>query len=669
MVNEESRARRNSSGAAASLEMMNTPTFRQTKHSRRERTEKPALWIALGAGLLVLLAAAVARAESGGFSATRTDRFSATLSTGSNVRVENVSGDVSASPGRSFSAVVTITVSAPTQERANEILGESRVAQSQDGDSYSLETRWPDPRHGGRRRGGSARRPSAAACDDCKITARYDVVIPPGTSVSLMTVNGEVRVKDLDGDLELQTVNGGVTVRGARKSVSAQSVNGKVDVVAEAAPASSTVELKTVNGSLTLTLPKDSKFDLSASTMTGTIASTFPLPPRPDAEGEARKTSTAPPAPPAPAVPASPAPPAPRVQTRRITVEDEDGEIQVDFDELQKELDASMKVVDEEVRRSLDSAHRDLGQVFKLGSGGRYTGAIGHGGAHVRLSTLNGPIVVLASGTAASDAKLLASPRRSFVITRPPRVKAMPRVTIHSIPSVPEVVVRESDDEVIRGDVSGDFLSTAAARSYRIGRVSGKVKILTHAGEIHVASAGSDADLKTYGGDIVIGPVRGDLKAQTLAGDVMAGAVAGSASVETSGGDIRIERVGGTAEIRTGGGDIVLAAVLGGLKAVTSGGEIRAALATRDSKGGVSIESAGGDVTLTLPSDFRGDIDLEVRGADSEGRAIHSDFPEISVAHRAGTERATGVLNGGGSRVVVRTSSGTIRLRRGAAAS
>jgi len=281
---------------------------------------------------------------------------------------------------------------------------------------------------------------------------------------------------------------------------------------------------------------------------------------------------------------------------------------------------------------------------------------------------------VLAGGTQESQAKLLASPKRSWTITVP-RVKVVaPRVEVHprvvEVPAPPRVVVHDSEEVVRRGDVAGEFLSTSEGGSFRIGKVSGKVKILTHAGEIHVGSAGNDADLKTYGGDIVIGAVAGDLKAQTLAGDVTGGAVSGSAWIETSGGDIRIERIGGSADVRTGGGDIVLPVVGGGLRVETSGGDVRAALAAREAKGGVSIRSSGGDVTLTLPADFRGDVDFEVVGCtDSEGRAIRSDFPEVSLARRAGTERASGTLNGGGSHIVVRTTSGTIRLKRGSPAS
>jgi hypothetical protein len=415
-----------------------------------------------------------------------------------------------------------------------------------------------------------------------------------------------------------------------------------------------------------LTRPKDSKFEVAASTMTGTIASTFPLPARPEAEADDQGARRAPRAPAAP--PAPPAPP------RRVVVKEvEDEEIRVDLRELERELSESMKLVDDEVRRSLD-AHRELRKVYRLGPGGHYTGSIGQGGTRVRLSTLNGAIVLLASGTKESDAKLLASPRRSWMITVP-RVKvAVPRVVVHphsmTAPSPPDVIVHGSEDHVVRGDIAGDFFSTSGGGSYQLGKVSGKVKILTHAGEIHVASAGGDADLKTYGGDIAIGPVHGDLKAHTLAGDVSAGVISGSTSIETSGGDIHLDRVGGSADLRTGGGDIALSSVGGGLKAETSGGDVRATIVSREAKGGVAIHSSGGDVTLTLPADFHGDIDLEVSGcSESDGRAIHSDFPEISIARRAGVERASGTLNGGGSRVVVRTTSGSIRLRRGGAAS
>ena len=50
-------------------------------------------------------------------------------------------------------------------------------------------------------------------------------------------------------------------------------------------------------------------------------------------------------------------------------------------------------------------------------------------------------------------------------------------------------------------------------------------------------------------------------------------------------------------------------------------------------------------------------------GSEDE-KMIHTDFPELSVVRRAGSQHATGQTNGGGTRVAIHTSSGEIRLRK-----
>jgi DUF4097 and DUF4098 domain-containing protein YvlB len=655
--------------ADASLSSMKMDTSQR----RWAHADGPALWIALAAGLLLMLLAAAARAGGEESKASRTDSFSATLPPGSSLKISNVSGDITAHSGRQFSATATITVAAATQERANELLSKTTVSQSREDSEYRLETLWPFKDQDGRAHH-RAYGHNEMGCRDCKITVQYDITVPAGVRVNLHTVNGEVRAKDLDGDLDLQTVNGGVVARGARRSITAHSVNGKVDVASEALPAEAALDLKTVNGAVLVTLPRDAKFQLSASSMNGVIASTFALPPR--LEGGAGDVMYAP-APPAP--PASPR----KAPTPRPAVVERDGDdedVVVDLHDLERELEQSMRQIDVEVERSVRNSDREVRHV-RLSPGGSYTGAIGQAGAGVHVSTLNGPITVLASGTRESDAKVLVSPRRSFSMELPyaetPRVEVrVPRVDVR----IPKVVIPKSDvhvesgssddeDEVVRGDVNGDFLATSGGRSYKIGNVSGRVKILTHAGEIHLGSVGAGAELKTYGGDITIGPVRGDLKAVTLAGDVRAGAVSGSVTLDTSGGDVRVERIGGSAQIRTGGGDIILPAVVGAVQAASEGGSVRIALLSREPKGGVVIRNAGGDVTLTLPGDVHADVELAVDdSSDAEETFIRSDFPEIAVVRRSDSVRASGALNGGGPRISVRTTSGTIRLRKAAAA-
>ncbi|HYK41640.1 MAG TPA: DUF4097 family beta strand repeat-containing protein [Thermoanaerobaculia bacterium] len=631
------------------------PSDERRLSPRRDPLAGPGPWIAFVVGLLIMLLASILRADDA--IARRTDRFNATLPPRSTLRVENVSGDVIVSGGREFSAVCNTTVTAPTQDRADEALSKTRVVQSRDGDELALETEWPEmerARQRDRSKGYVWRGKRSARCPDCRINIRFDVVVPPGVVAVLHTVNGEVRVQGVDGQLQAQTVNGNVIVRGSRRDVRAQTVNGKVEVAADAAPAGSNFELKTISGSVSLVLPKDARFDLTASTMNGSIESNFPLPPQ------------ASPIP--PETPETPKPETPRaVRTpRRVVIQRDGNDAVLDVEQLQKELEESMKAVDVQVRESMREVERETRRMKFVIPGGEYRGSIGEGGAKVRLSNLNGRIAVLAAGAKESEVRQLLG-RRTWTVRVPSVPVPAPQVRVFARPGAVHERHRgaDPDEEIVKGDVAGDFVATEGAGSYRLGRVSGKVTILTHSGEIHVAAASGPADLKSYGGDIEIGPVGGELRAQTLAGDIHAGRVSGAVVAQTSGGDIRIGHAVGSAEAKTAGGDIVLQAVEGSVRAETGGGEVRVTILTREPRGGISIRNAGGDVTLVVPANFKGDLDLTALDADLDETAIRSDFPEIAVTRRSGSQQASGSLNGGGPKVTVRTSSGSIRIRKG----
>ena len=672
-----------------------------TNHA--DRTDRVVLWILLALGTLMMLAAGVARGDE---TAHRTDRINATLPPGSVLRIENVSGDIVAAPGPEFSAVATVVVVAPTKARAEEVLRDVRFVQVRDGNELAIQARWGDRawRFGS---GRWSRFRDFPRWGDARVNARLEVKVPPGVVARLETVNGDVQARDLDGDVRLRTVNGAIEASGVRRSLDAQTVNGNVVATALAIPAGRSLELGTVNGAVRLTLPKDSRFDFSASTMHGSISSTFALPAK--AEAGDREVIRK------------------RLREDRhgrrivVTQAGEDGKV-VDLRDLEKELEDSMRDVDVEIRRATDSVEDGVREGIEDGvregvrgtrDGERgvrefwivdprrsYSGKVGEGGGRVKLSALNGGIVLLAGGTRAEDAKPLVSGRRSFAVTVPkievhvPEIRVQaPNVDVNVPPidvRVPEVRVRRhevvvtdgkmemparvmvlppADAPVVRGNVAGDFLATSGTSSYRIGDVSGRVRILTHSGEIQVGSIGSGAEVKTLGGDIELGPIRGDLAAQTLAGNVRAISVAGTARVETSGGDIRIDRVEGPLTARTGGGDIVVPLVIGGVDARTAGGDVQIAVAGRQLREGVSIVNGGGDVNLTLPADFRGNVELTVTEADPDEIPIRSDFPEITISRREGTVKATGAVNGGGQKVRVQTTSGAIRLRRGPAAS
>jgi hypothetical protein len=103
------------------------------------------------------------------------------------------------------------------------------------------------------------------------------------------------------------------------------------------------------------------------------------------------------------------------------------------------------------------------------------------------------------------------------------------------------------------------------------------------------------------------------------------------------------------------------------VQASSGGGTVRCQVIGHETPGGISISSGAGDVMLTLPSNFHGNVDVRVTGIDSEGDYIISEFPEVTVSKRSfgSTQSAEGALNGGGPKVSIRISSGPVHHKKG----
>ena len=92
---------------------------------------------------------------------------------------------------------------------------------------------------------------------------------PKGEAVDLRTVNGGVKMIGLQGDLRARSTNGGITGTALLASnIDAAVTNGGVEIELANAPSSGSIELDSVNGGVELTLPADSKADISARCVT-----------------------------------------------------------------------------------------------------------------------------------------------------------------------------------------------------------------------------------------------------------------------------------------------------------------------------------------------------------------------------------------------------------------
>src|SRR4029077_5739859 len=169
----------------------------------------------------------------------------------------------------------------------------------------------------------------------------------------------------------------------------AQTVNGGIQATATAAAAGQSLALQSVNGTIALTLAKDARVDFPASTMNGSIASSFPLPVRAlPASGRAGR--------------------GPR--GRSIVVQDEDGGTSdVDVEELEREIEQSMKEAQEQAQEAAEQgaqeqeeARRDAQrqirhverQIHIVDPRREYTGSLGKGGASIEMTTLNGTVLL-----------------------------------------------------------------------------------------------------------------------------------------------------------------------------------------------------------------------------------------------------------------------------------
>jgi DUF4097 and DUF4098 domain-containing protein YvlB len=125
--------------------------------------------------------------------------------------------------------------------------------------------------------------------------------------------------------------------------------------------------------------------------------------------------------------------------------------------------------------------------------------------------------------------------------------------------------------------------------------------------------------------------------------------------IESSNGGITVTGTEGNANLKTTNGGITVVRLAGSLKAETTNGGIDAEL-TELASGDLSLESTNGGIAVRLPRDARFSVDA----ATSNG-GVRSDFPV--EGGQTGRRSLKGEVNGGGSRLFIRTSNGSVHIR------
>ena len=124
----------------------------------------------------------------------------------------------------------------------------------------------------------------------------------------------------------------------------------------------------------------------------------------------------------------------------------------------------------------------------------------------------------------------------------------------------------------------------------------------------------------------------------------------------TSGGSIKVKNFNGPAGVHTSGGSIGLEGIAGAIEGSTSGGGIRAVLTSV--KQAVRLETSGGSVSVQVAENAAFDLD-----AETSAGGVHSDLP-VTITGKAEHSRLKGPVNGGGQTVRLRTSGGSIEIKK-----
>jgi hypothetical protein len=184
--------------------------------------------------------------------------------------------------------------------------------------------------------------------------------------------------------------------------------------------------------------------------------------------------------------------------------------------------------------------------------------------------------------------------------------------------------------------------------------VTGNVKVDTSGGDLTFGQIHGELHADTSGGNITVKDCEGKTDLDTSGGRIEVNGGHGNLNADTSGGNVTVlNRVGDT-KIESSGGKLRLGNISGKLVAETSGGSV-AAILSNPVAGDVRLETSGGSITVLTPPNAALTID-----AETSAGGIRSDLPISRVS--ADEDSLKGTLNGGGTKLVLRTSAGSIEI-------
>lgn len=175
------------------------------------------------------------------------------ISAGGQIKVQNVSGDITVTGYDGNSIMVTATKEGRDQDQVT-------IEDRSSGDTVDLSVEYP---HKG----------------NVSASVNFDIRVPRAVEYNfgrLVSVSGDVHVSDVMGNLQVESVSGDVEVDGVSGIVSASAVSGDVNVSLKKA-GSGNMKFTSVSGDVAVRAPASLDADVEMSTISGSLNTDFQL--------------------------------------------------------------------------------------------------------------------------------------------------------------------------------------------------------------------------------------------------------------------------------------------------------------------------------------------------------------------------------------------------------
>jgi hypothetical protein len=196
-----------------------------------------------------------------------------------------------------------------------------------------------------------------------------------------------------------------------------------------------------------------------------------------------------------------------------------------------------------------------------------------------------------------------------------------------------------------------------AAGIVTVSDLAGEVKAASKGGALQFNRLHGMLDGATTGGAIRVADCEGEQQVKTSGGGIELAGGKGSFDGKTSGGPVSVKDFKGSVQVKSSGGKLTVDNVVGKVDGKTSGGGITASF-TSPLAGEVNLATSAGGVTLLVPGNAAFDLD-----ASTTAGGVNSEL-DVDSGDKPSKNHLKGPVNGGGKSVVLRSSAGSIHVRK-----